>query len=165
MLKPVDLKSGDVIRHYKIPVDGGDIHRYVVLVPHAIDVDTCTDQIVYQALYKPGSVFVRPVSEVTDIVGQTESGEPIFRFMKETESMSLRLENISDIPMLFDSVQKCSGNVELTTDAGDRINLKSELSKKLLAANVFSHGDIVSSLRLAFSEPTDAQFFLDLVTQ
>lgn len=165
MVKPVDLKPGDVIRHYKIPTDGSSVHRYVVIHPHVMHTETMEDMITYQALYPPYKVFCRPVAMLTDVVAMDSNSEPIFRFMKENEKMSLRLDNVNDIPALFDAVSKCDGTVELTTDEGDCINLKSELSKKLLAANVFSHGDIVSSLRLVFSEPTDAQFFLDLVTQ
>lgn len=163
MVKPVDLKRGDIIRHYKIPVDGSGVHRYIVLQPHAMHTETMEDMITYQALYAPNLVFCRPASMVTDVVGMDDNNEPIFRFMKEDEKMSLRLNNVKDIPALFEAVKKCAGTVELTTDEGDCINLKSELSKKLLAANVFNHGDIVESLTLSFSDPLDVQYFVDLL--
>lgn len=163
MTKPVDLKRGDIIRHYKIPTDGSGVHRYIVIQPHAMHTETMEDMITYQALYPPYKVFCRPTTMVTDVVAMDDNNEPIFRFMKEDEKMSLRLNSVKDIPALFDAVKKCDGTVELTTDEGDCINLQSELSKKLLAANVFSHGDIVESLTLSLSEPRDVQQFIDLL--
>jgi hypothetical protein len=43
---------------------------------------------------------------------------------------------------LFKVIDSCQGRVELVTNEGDRLNLKSKLSQYVALANVFSDGKI-----------------------
>ena len=52
----------------------------------------------------------------------------------------MKVNNIKDINKFFEIVDSCQGRVELVTGEGDRINLKSQLSKYVSLATVFSSG-------------------------
>lgn len=54
----------------------------------------------------------------------------------------MKVQNITDIDKFFEVVDSCKGRVELVTDEGDRLNLKSKLSQYVSLANVFSDGTI-----------------------
>ena len=54
----------------------------------------------------------------------------------------MKVQNITDIDKFFEVVDSCKGKVELVTDEGDRLNLKSKLSQYVSLANVFSDGTI-----------------------
>lgn len=164
MEKIVELHPGDIIRHYKIHTDGTGIRRYIVLDTGVIDTERVEELVIYQALYHPYKKFARPVSMFSDIVETTASGKPVYRFSKEEDAIQFKLMNLKDIKQLFDAVELCSSTVELVSQEGDRLNLKSELSKKLLAANIFSHGEVVKQLDLVVWEPSDIQYFIDLIT-
>lgn len=52
----------------------------------------------------------------------------------------MTLENISNIEGLFKVIQNCVGKVELVSDEGDCINLKSRLAQYMTVAGAFSDG-------------------------
>ena len=52
----------------------------------------------------------------------------------------MTLENISNIDGLFAVINQCTGNVELISDEGDCINLKSRLAQYMTVAGAFSDG-------------------------
>ena len=54
----------------------------------------------------------------------------------------MKFYNIRDIDGFFRAVRQCEGEVELVTPEGDRLNLKSQLSRTVIFANVFSGGKI-----------------------
>lgn len=54
----------------------------------------------------------------------------------------MKVKNITDIEKFFDVIDSCKGKVELVTNEGDRLNLKSKLSQYVSLANVFSDGTI-----------------------
>lgn len=54
----------------------------------------------------------------------------------------MKVQNISDINKFFEVIDECKGKVELVTDEGDRLNLKSKLSQYVSMANLFSDGSI-----------------------
>ncbi len=54
----------------------------------------------------------------------------------------MKMENIKDIDKFFSVVDSCKGKVELVTEDGDRLNLKSKLSQYLSMAKVFTDGTI-----------------------
>lgn len=54
----------------------------------------------------------------------------------------MKFENITDIDGFFKAIDACSGRVELVTEEGDRLNLKSKLSQYLAMAKVFSGGNL-----------------------
>lgn len=54
----------------------------------------------------------------------------------------MKFENIQDIDGFFEVINGCSGRVELVTEEGDRLNLKSKLTQYLALAKVFSGGDL-----------------------
>ena len=62
--------------------------------------------------------------------------------------------NIKDIDGFFDTVQTCEGTVELLTSEGDCLNLKSQLSKLIAYANIFSGGKI-PEMEIRTSNPED----------
>ena len=54
----------------------------------------------------------------------------------------MKVQNIKDINRFFAVVDECNGKVELVTGEGDRLNLKSQLSKYVALANAFSDGTV-----------------------
>lgn len=54
----------------------------------------------------------------------------------------MKVQNIADIDKFFKVIDSCSGKVELVTEEGDRLNLKSKLSQYVSLANIFSDGVI-----------------------
>ena len=47
----------------------------------------------------------------------------------------MKVQNITDIDKFFEVVDRCSGKVELVTGEGDRLNLKSKLSRTVRFRN------------------------------
>ena len=68
----------------------------------------------------------------------------------------MKVQNITDIDKFFEVVDRCSGNVELVTGEGDRLNLKSKLSQYVSIANIFSNSEI-PELEIVAYEPDDIE--------
>lgn len=66
----------------------------------------------------------------------------------------MKVQNIKDINKFFEVIEECDGKVELVTNEGDRLNLKSQLTKYVAIANFFSDGT-VKELELIAYEPKD----------
>lgn len=66
----------------------------------------------------------------------------------------MKIYNIKDIDSFFKTVDSCKGKVELVTEEGDRLNLKSKLSQYVSMAKVFTDGTI-GELELIAYEPED----------
>lgn len=71
----------------------------------------------------------------------------------------MKLINVKDVNKFFDVVNECKGKVELVTNEGDRLNLKSQLTKYVAMANFFSDGT-VKELELVTYEPEDLERFV-----
>ncbi len=54
----------------------------------------------------------------------------------------MKVSNITDIDKFFEVLDSCKGRVELVTDEGDRLNLKSRLTQYFSLASIFSEGKI-----------------------
>lgn len=54
----------------------------------------------------------------------------------------MKIQNIQDVDAFFKIIDECRGPVELVSEEGDRINLKSKLSQYLSMATIFSNGFI-----------------------
>ncbi len=66
----------------------------------------------------------------------------------------MKVTNITNIDGLFKVIDNCVGKVELVTNEGDRLNLKSKLSQYVALAKVFSDGKI-EELELVAYEKED----------
>lgn len=71
----------------------------------------------------------------------------------------MKVQNIKNIDAFFKVINDCEERVELVTGEGDRLNLKSNLSKYVALANVFSDG-IIPEMELATYSPADAERLL-----
>jgi len=74
----------------------------------------------------------------------------------------MRLHNITDIEGFFKVIDSCKGTVELISNEGDRINLKSKLSQYFSLARLFSDGE-VNELQIIAYEPEDTQKIIDFM--
>ena len=74
----------------------------------------------------------------------------------------MTLENISNIDGLFAVINQCTGNVELISDEGDCINLKSRLAQYMTVAGAFSDG-YIRSLRLRVEKDEDKVRIFDFI--
>lgn len=72
----------------------------------------------------------------------------------------MKVCNITDIDKFFSVIDSCKGKVELTTEEGDRLNLKSKLCQYVALAKVFSDGSI-PSLELVVYEADDIGKLID----
>lgn len=72
----------------------------------------------------------------------------------------MKVTNITNVDEFFKVIEGCSGDVYLVSNEGDRINLKSRLSKYLALATVFS-SDIIESVELVVSDPEDTKKMLN----
>ncbi|MDF2951248.1 MAG: hypothetical protein K0S18_831 [Anaerocolumna sp.] len=66
----------------------------------------------------------------------------------------MKLSNVTNMDELFNVIDSCKGKVELVSEEGDRLNLKSKLSQYFSMAKLFSSGNI-SSVELVAYEQED----------
>lgn len=76
----------------------------------------------------------------------------------------MKLNHINDIDRLFEIIDGCKGRVELVSQEGDRLNLKSKLSQYFSLAKIFSDGEI-SELEIIAYEPEDVMKLVDFMVQ
>ena len=62
----------------------------------------------------------------------------MFKIDKGGRRNNMKLKNIKDVEGLFKVIDQCQGKVELVTEEGDRLNLKSRLSQYVALVNVFA---------------------------
>lgn len=74
----------------------------------------------------------------------------------------MKVTNITNINGLFSVIDSCQGKVELVTNEGDRLNLKSKLSQYVALANVFSDGKI-DELELIAYDHEDVQKLMNFM--
>jgi len=74
----------------------------------------------------------------------------------------MKVTNITNIDAFFKVIDACTGRVELVTNEGDRLNLKSKLSQYVALANVFSDGKI-DELELVAYDKEDVQRLINFM--
>ena len=72
----------------------------------------------------------------------------------------MKISHITDIEGFFKVIDSCKGRVELISQEGDRINLKSKLSQYFSLANIFSDG-VVDELEIVAYDPEDVKRIID----
>lgn len=71
--------------------------------------------------------------------------------------MKLMNIDVNKLDELFAIIDGCKGRVELVSEEGDRINMKSKLSQIVSLANIFAAGaDVINQLELVAYNPEDA---------
>ncbi len=73
----------------------------------------------------------------------------------------MKISNITNIDKFFETIDSCEGKVELVTGEGDRLNLKSQLTKYVSLAKLFSDGNIVPEVELVCYSKNDVNKFID----
>lgn len=66
----------------------------------------------------------------------------------------MKVQNITDVNKFFKVIGECKGKVELVSQEGDRLNLKSKLTQYVALAGVLTDGTI-DELELIAYEPDD----------
>ena len=74
----------------------------------------------------------------------------------------MKIRNVTDIEGFFKVVDHCAGKVELVTEEGDRLNLKSKLSQYVSLAKVFAD-DMIPEMELVVYDPDDAIKFVNFM--
>lgn len=73
----------------------------------------------------------------------------------------MKLYNIENVEEFFNVVDQCKGTVELVSKEGDRLNLKSQLTKYIAVANLFNNKSMIDELELVAYDPDDTERLLD----
>lgn len=76
----------------------------------------------------------------------------------------MKLFNIDDVEHFLDTIKKCKGSVELVSSQGDRLNLKSELTKYLAISKLFNDNTFINEMELIASDPEDVQMLMKYMT-
>lgn len=67
----------------------------------------------------------------------------------------MKITNLKNIEGFLNTVNECKGSVLLVTKEGDRLNLKSELTKYVALTSFFENAKI-PEMEILLSEPEDA---------
>lgn len=76
--------------------------------------------------------------------------------------MYMKFNNITNIEKFFQVIDSCKGKVELISEEGDRLNLKSKLSQYVSLAKIFSDGTI-DDLEIVAYEPEDVEKLMEFM--
>lgn len=74
----------------------------------------------------------------------------------------MKFNNITNIEKFFQVIDSCKGKVELISEEGDRLNLKSKLSQYVSLAKIFSDGTI-DDLEIVAYEPEDVEKLMEFM--
>ena len=73
----------------------------------------------------------------------------------------MKIYNIDDAEKVLDTIKQCKGSVELISKQGDRLNLKSELTKYLALSKLFNDSAFINEMELIASDPDDVKLLVD----
>ena len=76
----------------------------------------------------------------------------------------MKVYNINDVEKFLEIINKCKGSVELVSSQGDRLNLKSELTKYLAISKLFNDNTFINEMELVASDPEDVQALMNYMT-
>ena len=68
----------------------------------------------------------------------------------------MKVTNITNVDKFFEVVDKCEGKVELITDKGDRVNVKSKVSQYSALVKMLAHGKI-KQMEIVAEQKKDTQ--------
>lgn len=77
----------------------------------------------------------------------------------------MKLYNLEDITGFFNIINICKGKVELVTDEGDRLNLKSKLSRYIALADLFTDKGKIPEMEIMCSDPDDVVQIMNFIAQ
>ena len=60
----------------------------------------------------------------------------------------MKIYNVNDVEKFLDTIKQCKGSVELVSQQGDRLNLKSELTKYLAITKLFKDDTFINEMEL-----------------
>lgn len=73
----------------------------------------------------------------------------------------MKIKNIDNPQEFMELIDTCSGKVELLTQEGDRLNLKSKLCQYVSLVNIFSSSNTIPELEIVAYEPEDTKKILE----
>ena len=76
--------------------------------------------------------------------------------------MTIKMYNIENIEGFMKIVDECKGSVYVVSSEGDKLNLKSKLTKYYALASLFS-SPIISELNLETDDPESAKRLMDFM--
>ena len=68
----------------------------------------------------------------------------------------MKVTNITNVDKFFEVVDKCEGKVELITNNGDRLNLKSKFNQYTAMIKMLAHGKI-KQMEIVAEQKKDTQ--------
>ncbi len=77
----------------------------------------------------------------------------------------MKVHNINDPEAFLKVIDSCAGKVELITDDGDRLNLKSKLCQYVSLASIFSSKANLPSLEIVAYEPEDTKKLIEFMAR
>lgn len=75
----------------------------------------------------------------------------------------MKVKRIENVEAFLDKVSECEGTVELVTNQGDRLNLKSQLTRYVALANVFSTDALIEDIEIVCYNPEDTKKLLEFM--
>ena len=72
----------------------------------------------------------------------------------------MKVMNIDDPEKFFEVINKCKGTVELVTAEGDRLNLKSQLTKYVAITKLFAD-NMIPEMEIVAHDPEDVNRLLE----
>ena len=79
--------------------------------------------------------------------------------------MRMKIFNIENPEKFLDVIKQCRGNVELISEQGDRLNMKSELTNYIAISQLFTDNTFINEMELIVSEPEDMKILLDYMME
>ncbi|WP_310605398.1 polya polymerase [Anaerosporobacter sp.] len=73
----------------------------------------------------------------------------------------MKIQNIKNPEELLRLIDSCEGKVELVTEEGDRLNLKSKLCQYISLTSIFSSVKKIPQVEIIAYEPEDIKKLMD----
>ena len=78
---------------------------------------------------------------------------------------NMKIYNVENPEKFLEVIKQCKGTVELISQEGDRLNLKSELTKYLAISKLFADNTLINNMELVASDPDDVKFLMQYMME
>ena len=77
----------------------------------------------------------------------------------------MKIYNVENPEKFLEVIKQCKGTVDLISQEGDRLNLKSELTKYLAISKLFADNTLINNMELVASDPDDVKFLMQYMME